>query len=184
MIVNLNPAVNARSTFTIGDSYEAGIRHRLSPSLLGNPGIGSWDGSFDIVKAWNEGDLGKISRYVEVEIHGGLPVSDIGGVTPDEALIVSREDAARVKDAVEAITELAANYQGTQQASPQVDQAGIPLDKPPQLDYTGALLEIAKNAAFRQGALAALIARVGLRGKLADSFVDFSALTELGAGHL
>lgn len=185
IIVNLNPSVNARATFTIGDSYSAGINQFLSPSLLANPSIGSWDGEFDIVKAYREGNIAEIARYVEVEIHGGLPLSDVGGIKADQALIVAREDAIRTKEALEAITEIYANNKGTQQeTTPQVEQAGAPTEKPGQFDYASALREIGKNAGLRQGALADLIARVGLKGFVASDFEDFNFLQTLGTGNV
>jgi 2'-5' RNA ligase len=184
IIVNLDPSVNARATFTIGDSYSEGILGHLSPSLLSDPSIGSWDGSFDIVKAFRDGDIGKISRYVEVEIHGGLPLSDVGGIKADQALIVAREDAIRVKEAINAITEIYANNKGTQGESQQVEQAGVPADKPAQFDYASALREIGKNAGLRQGALADLIARVGLHGIIAGDFEDFNVVQAIGKGNI
>jgi hypothetical protein len=181
IIANLNPDVNARATFTIGDSYSAGINQTLSPSLLSDPGIGSWDGSFDIVKAYREGRIADIARYVEVEIHGGLPLSDVGGVHADQALVVAREDATRLKEAIEAATEIYANSKGTQYETPQVEQSGVPADQPSQFDYAKALNDMAKNAGLRQGALADLIARVGLRGVVADDFEDFNITNAIGA---
>lgn len=184
IIMNLDPSVNARATFTIGDSYRAGLDGHLSPSLLSDPGIGSWDGSFDIVKAYRSGDIGQISRYVEVEIHGGLPTTDIGGVKADQALMVSREDAVRLKESVEAISDVYANAKGTQsQTEEQVQQqSGLPVTKPVSLDYAQALHELGKNAGLRQGALADLIARVGLKGVVADDFEDFNILGAIGEG--
>jgi ribosomal protein S18 acetylase RimI-like enzyme len=179
LILNLDPSVNARATFTIGDSYRAAIRGELSPSLLADPGIGSWTGDFDIVKAYESGNLEDISRYVEVEIHGGLTSAEIGGITPDMALIQSREDARRVREAVEAVTELYANNKGTQQASPQTEQAGIPTEPPTSFDFYKSLRDIGKAANARQGALADLLARVGLAGKVVDNYQDFKILSDV-----
>jgi hypothetical protein len=169
LILNLDPAVNARSTFTIGDSYRAAIKKELSPSLLGSPGIGSWDGSFDIVKAFREGGIEAITRYVEVEIHDGLLASDIGGVTPDYSVIRAKEAAERLTEAIQSITEIAANYEGTQLESQQVEQAGIPTDQPTSLDFSKALRDMAKNAAHRNDILSTLISSVGLHLRTVES---------------
>jgi hypothetical protein len=150
----------------MGDSYREGLANHLSPTSLASPGIGSWAGNFDILQAAEDGSLPDVMQYVEVELHGGLTTADIGGITPDRDLIISREHAQSLKDAVEALTSLSANYEGE-----QVVQTNLP-ETPTSVDVAKELRDIAKRANERTVILDSLVRSAAFVAHDADFLGD------------
>ena len=78
--IYLKPEIGTRSTFTVGDSLGPMGAGNQVPSPLTRPGKSSWGGYSYYMWKNNKQGLKGAPSYLEVQIHGGVKLSDIAKV--------------------------------------------------------------------------------------------------------